>query len=115
MTNRIVAKRLMQMAGGVMAAAFIGVSIQARTIWPFPVVVSEDGHRTLLEVIFYFEHATRELPIDLLLAVAVSGAVLHFAPVSTGTLRRRRTLTAAAAGVVFIIVSGTLLSVGWSG
>jgi len=40
------------------------------------VVVHEDGRRTLLDTIFYFDHAVGELPLDLLLSAAVAGAVL---------------------------------------
>jgi hypothetical protein len=39
-------------------------------------VVHEDGRRTLLETIFYFDHAAGELPLDLLLSAAVAGAML---------------------------------------
>lgn len=114
-TSRIVAERLMQIAGGVMIAAYVGVCIQARTAWPFSVVVHEDGRRTLLQTILYFEHATRELPIDLLLAIAIAGAVLHFFPVNASTLRRRHGLTWAAILVIAVMLAGALISVGWSG
>ena len=41
----------------------------------------EDGRRTLIETIFYFEHATRELPLDVILGIAIGGSVLFaFAP-----------------------------------
>ena len=32
-------------------------------------MVHEDGRRTLIETILYFEHATRELPLDVILGV----------------------------------------------
>ena len=41
----------------------------------------EDGRRTLIETILYFEHATRELPLDVILGIAIGGSVLFaFAP-----------------------------------
>ena len=64
----------------VLAVSFIGVCVQAGTPWPWNRVVHEDGHRTLLQTIFYFEHATRELLLDVVLAIAVAGAARYFWP-----------------------------------
>jgi hypothetical protein len=46
-------------------------------------VVHEDGRRTLLDTIFYFDHAAGELPLDLLLSAAVAGAMLCAFPEQT--------------------------------
>jgi uncharacterized membrane protein HdeD (DUF308 family) len=64
----------------VLAVSFAGVCKLAGTPWPWNRVVHEDGVRTLLETMFYFEHATRELLLDILLALAVAGAVRYFYP-----------------------------------
>lgn len=75
MQPRPLAWLLVAFATLVLAAAFAGICLHARTWWPWLVVVHEDGMHTLLGTIFYFEHATRELPLDLLLGVAIGGAV----------------------------------------
>lgn len=54
--------------------AFIAVCLQADTPWLWNRVVHEDGQHTFLETIFYFEHATRELALDAVLALAIAGA-----------------------------------------
>ena len=41
---------------------------------PFLLPAHEDGVRTLLNTILYFEHATRELPLDILLGLVIGGA-----------------------------------------
>ena len=64
----------------VLLVAFVAVCLQAGTPWPWNSVVHEDGHHTLLETIFYFEHATRELLLDAVLAMAVAGAMRSFFP-----------------------------------
>src|SRR5260221_375421 len=61
-----------------LAAAFITICVHFHTVWPWRVVVHEDGRRTLLETIFYFQHALAELPLEALLAAAVAGALLRF-------------------------------------
>src|SRR6266567_5731110 len=63
-----------------LAAAFLTICIHFHTAWPWNVVVHEDGRRTLLETIFYFQHALGELPLEALLAAAVAGALLRFRP-----------------------------------
>jgi hypothetical protein len=62
----------------VLAVSFVAVCIQAGTAWPWNRIVHEDAQHTLLATIFYFEHATRELVLDAVLALAVAGAVRHF-------------------------------------
>src|SRR5437870_5447587 len=60
-----------------LAAAFVTICVHFHTAWPWNVTVHEDGRRTLRQTIFYFEHALGELPLELLLAAAVSGALLR--------------------------------------
>lgn len=60
----------------VLSAAFLIICVHHGTAWPWNVVVHEDGRRTLLQTIFYFDHALGELPLDLLLSAAVAGAML---------------------------------------
>jgi hypothetical protein len=61
----------------VLAVAFLVLCIHHGTLWPWNVVVHEDGRRTLLDTIFYFDHALGELPLDLLLSLAIAGSMLR--------------------------------------
>ena len=95
----------------VLLVAYAGVCQLAGTAWPWNRVVHEDGIRTLVQTVFYFDHATRELVPDILLALAVAGAMHWFLPLSetTGDVSRARwCLGALATGVLALIVGGTL-------
>jgi hypothetical protein len=84
-----IARRLAMGAGGVLAIAWVSVCIQVGSAWPWSLVVHEDGRRTLLQTVLYVEHALGELPLDLVLAVALAGAALHFFPESSPGRKRR--------------------------
>ena len=100
---------LVFMPGGVVLASLIAICVHTGTLWPWGMVVHEDGRRTLAETVFYFEHAARELPIDLLLSVAVAGSVLRFYPAvpraSTGRRQSRRML------FPFLVLSAVVMGV----
>ena len=66
--------------GSILLLSFVVICLHTGTPWPWVYVVHEDGQRTLLETIFYFEHATRELPLDILLGAAIGGSVLFSFP-----------------------------------
>jgi hypothetical protein len=68
--------RLFYLPLAVLSAAFVILCVHHGTAWPWTVVVHEDGRRTLLATIFYFDHVLGELPLDLLLSAAVAGAML---------------------------------------
>jgi hypothetical protein len=96
----------------VLLVAFVAVCVQADTPWPWNRVVHEDGQHTFLETIFYFEHATRELVLDAVLALAVAGAMRHFYPPSRSrgdaeVARTRVALAVAALAVLALILGGT--------
>ncbi len=96
----------------VLVIAFLGVCVQAGTPWPWNRVVHEDGHRTLLQTIFYFEHATRELLLDAVLAMGVAGAVRYFHPLprdadAVALHQARWRLAVFAAVMLALIVGGT--------
>lgn len=101
----------------VLLSAFVGICIQTGTPWPWNRVVHEDGVRTLLQTVFFFEHATRELLPDLLLALAVAGAVRHFFPpvpsAAVTAQHRRKRLGWLAAATLAVIVGGTIWVGGW--
>ena len=77
-------KRLFYLPLAVLTTAFVILCVHHGTAWPWNTVVHEDGRRTLLETIFYFDHALGELPLDLLLSAAVAGAAIAFRTRLTG-------------------------------
>ena len=60
--------------------AFVVICFHTGTIWPWTRVVHEDGRHTLIGTILYFEHATRELPLDVILGIAIGGCVFFAFP-----------------------------------
>jgi len=98
--------------GIVLLCAFVIICIHTGTIWPWTRVVHEDGRHTLIGTILYFEHATRELPLDVILGVAIGGcAYFAFPPTpddqESGTARRVLTLALMTVMVIAIILVGT--------
>lgn len=97
-----------------LAIAATGIAWLAGSAWPWHAVVHEDGQRTLLQTVFYFEHAARELPPDLLLAMAVAGAMRHFHPRDhtgwPGGATARQTVVVVA--VLVVILGGTWWTAG---
>lgn len=63
---------------GTLTISWLWICINNGSICPLNKIVHEDGKRTLFDTIFYFEHALRELPVDLILAVTIAGAVSSF-------------------------------------
>lgn len=104
----------------ILLLSFVGICWHTRTLWPWNAVVHEDGKRTLLETVFYFEHAAGELPLDTLLAAAVAGSALYFypanrsIPVSDGKYPGSLLPMFAASTLIVIgvILGGALLAVG---
>src|SRR5260370_32676787 len=99
-----------------LTASFLIICVQFSTLWPWSVVVHEDGERTLLGAIFYFEHALGELPQELILAAATTGAALvFFRPLASSRPKRLRKIAGAAAlSVDLLIVAGAVANVGFS-
>jgi hypothetical protein len=67
----------------------------------------------LLQTIFYFEHATRELVLDSVLALAVAGAVRYFYPPpwagrDPAIVRLRRRFALWTVAVLVVILGGTV-------
>jgi hypothetical protein len=75
-------------------------------------VVHEDGRRTLIETILYFEHATREMPLDVILGVAIGGCVFFAfppAPADQGAERAGSTLRVLTLALMTVIVLAAIL------
>ena len=101
----------------ILLGAYVAICLSTGTPWPWTRVVHEDGQRTLLGMIFYFEHILQELPLDILLGVAVAGGLLCFYPSDharstvspnpqAGLLRW---FAVAMIAVIALILTGTLL------
>jgi hypothetical protein len=90
----------------VLTMAYVILCVHHGTAWPWNVVVHEDGRRTLLETIFYFDHALGELPLDLLLSAAVAGAMLCAYSPKVGPVGR---LTAVCLALDAAIVAGACI------
>lgn len=93
-----------------LAVSFVVICLHAGSFSPWNLPVHEDGKRTFLNTVFYFEHAVRELPIDILLGMA-AGAGVYLAFPQTATARRPfdgrdRILTAAALAAAGVILGG---------
>jgi hypothetical protein len=95
----------------VVAVSYAALAVRAGTPWPWSSVVHEDGQRTLLDTVFYFAHALRELPLDIVLGLAVAGAVRAFVPAGEGA-RGRVPATVGAVVVGLFIAGGTIWTVG---
>lgn len=99
-----------------LALSLVVVCLHWHTLAPWNLPVHEDGERTLFNTIFFFEHATREMPGDLLLAMA-AGAAVYFALPQPARGRPRfdardRTLTVVAVILAAIIVGAATLQGG---
>jgi len=108
-----------QRALGVGMSAFAGVVVMVAYLGICS-MVHEDGQRTLLGSLFYFEHALRELPLDLLLALAIGGSAIAILPQAerpSAQARRRRAtgLALLACFAIATILAGTVWRVGASG
>jgi hypothetical protein len=94
--------------------AFGVICVHFHTAWPWETIVHENGQRTLLETVLYFEHALGELPLEVLLAAAVAGAVLSSAKPavrkSSGSLTG---LILVAIGIDAFLFAGAWRAVGY--
>lgn len=94
-----------------LTVSFLIIRLRFPMLWPRPVVVHEDGERTLLGTIFFFEHARGELPEDLVPAAATAGPMPVFGPLASYPLypgdQARETFTHAL--VTVPLAAGLLL------
>lgn len=88
----------------VLFAALIAIMVTFGTPLIWDLAAHEDGVRTFGGTFFYFEHAVRELPGDLLLGVVVGGSLAYAYP-----LRRDVRGAAVFAGALAIAVAVMLI------
>jgi len=89
------------------------IAAHTGNVWPWLELVHESGNRTLIGSVLYFEHASRELLLDVLLGVAIGGSTLWVLPGSKlAGCHRQFLLSAAIVLVIGVIIVGTLFTVG---
>jgi hypothetical protein len=114
---RTLARAMIALASLTMIVAFVAICIRTGTAWPWMRVVHEDGMRTMLGTVFYFEHAARELPLDVLLGIAIGACVFYAFTPADMTLpprvpHRMPILAAASILAVAGIIAGAVVAVG---
>ncbi|MCL6567049.1 MAG: hypothetical protein K6U09_11590 [Acidobacteriia bacterium] len=101
---------------GTLAGAYAWIGWATGDAWPWQRGVHEDGQRTLLNTVFYFEHALRELPLDAMLAWAVAAAAAYFYPqirLDTSARSAWLRLSAVVSALLLAgIVAGTWVTAG---
>lgn len=119
--QRIAGWALLSLGTAVLAVSYAVVCQRTGSLWPWTRVVHEDGIRTLLATVLYFEHGARELLLDLVLGVAVGGCLLFAFPPAARKVRGED-LTPGATGLGFafalsisVILVGAVVDVGLTG
>jgi len=96
----------------VMLGAYAAIAIHTGNWWPWFEFVHESGDRTLMDTVLYYQHAARELPLDVVLGVAIGGCAVFAFPGAVPADRNRKLWLAVGGLFVFmVIVAGTL----WTG
>lgn len=97
----------------VLVASYGAIAVHTGNVWPWLEVIHESGNRNLLGSVLYFEHAARELPLDVVLGIAVGGSALWALPRGGVASRHRQVLLSAAIVLVIgVIIVGTLITSG---
>lgn len=93
-------------------AAYTVLAVEHRKALLLDVVVHEDGRRTLLQTILYFEHFLRELPVEIVIAWAAAIALSASAPPAADPRRSR--LTGVLAGsLALLIATSSFAAAAW--
>lgn len=93
----------------VLLTAYGAIAVHTGNAWPWLEIVHESGNRTLLGTVFYFEHAARELLLDVVLGIAIAGSALWVFPGNgSASYLRLGFLAAATALIIAVIVVGAL-------
>lgn len=113
--RRTVGLALSAFGGGVILAALLAIMARLGTPFIWNEVAHEDGVRTFGATFFYFEHAVRELPGDLMLGLVIGGALAYACPLAPAARRRAPRYLAALAAVIAMMIAGTVADVGLAG
>jgi len=114
--HRVCSALIWGVPAGVLLAAYVAIALKTNSAWPWFELVHEAGDRTLLGTVLYFEHAARELPLDVILGVAVAGSVLIVLPADSRMAGAGSRFRQVALLVGTVVVFGTiLLGTLWTG
>lgn len=97
----------------VLLVSYAALCVDTQTLWPWYEIVHESGDKTLLDTLLYYDHAARELPLDLVLGAAVAAAMI-----ANGRNAITRSGTPMLVGwvlVTLVIVVGAAQKVGIDG
>lgn len=103
---------LVATGAAVLAASFAVIVGKLGTFAIWDVAAHEDGVRTFGDTVLYFEHAVRELPLDLILGATVGGALAFALPLAPQP-RAPIGLLATLALILGVIVAGAVRDVGF--
>lgn len=109
---RIVSIAGIACAAAVMIGSYGAIAAYTSIPWLWSTIVHESGDRTLGETILYYQHAARELPVDLLLGVAVGGSALFVFPTNGARHRRRITVLAVTLAATLALILGETVRTG---
>ena len=97
----------------ILIASYFAIAGYSSTYWLWSVIVHESGDRTLQQTIFYYEHAAREIPLDIILGIAIGGSALFvLPPVPRRQPHSRVRWFAVALGAATALIVGSTL---WTG
>jgi len=110
--NRIISTALLFLGTMTLLAAYAGISMEVNSWWPWNEIVHEGGELTLLWTVLYFEHASRELPLDIVLGLAVGASVFMRYPHSGSTPAHEKTIRSnlSKSILVAVLIIGTIVA-----
>jgi hypothetical protein len=95
-----------------LAVSYISIGQHVGTFFPWHEIVHEGGQLTLVWTILYFDHAARELPLDIVLGLAIGASVFFAFPPdgndSTVGVHARRGMWLA--GLVTLLSISTIIA-----
>ncbi len=113
--ERFLAPALASIAILSLAVAYVTMAHNHASWWLWYEVVHEDGIRTFKDTVYFFEHALRELPLDLMLGITIGASVACSFPDSQVERRHDIAALATIAVTLAFIVVGALICIGPSG
>lgn len=114
LNRRTLGAALAWLGGLTLAASLLAIMARLGTPLIWNLVAHEDGVRTFGATVFYFEHAARELPGDLLLGVVVGASLAYAYPLAPNA-RGVKGFAIALALVIAAMIAGAAADIGLQG
>lgn len=111
LNRRTIGLTLACFGASVLAASLLAIMARLGTPLIWGLAAHEDGVRTFGATFFYFEHAVRELPGDLLLGAVIGGALAYAYPLKAG-VRGARLYAGVLVLVLAVMLTGAVRDVG---